>query len=97
MNEAQPNLFGVGPRFAGVTVEAQDVPRLTTQYQKVFDLMKDGNWRSLAFIAEQCHCSQTSASARLRDFRKDWAGGHTVERKRIVGGMFLYRLMLNLP
>lgn len=89
----QTSLFDLGPRFHGV--EAQDVPRLTTQYQKVFALMKDGNWRSLAVIADECECSQTSASARLRDFRKSWAGGHSVERKRVLGGMFLYKLVVN--
>ena len=55
--------------------------------------MSDGNWRSLRAIENETGYPQASVSARLRDFRKAKFGGHTVERKRIEGGLFVYRLI----
>ena len=79
--------------FGGETFNAsEDGVRLTGHLQKVFDLMKDGRWRTLNQIASAVGCTEPSASARIRDLRKKWAGGHIVGRRRIVNGLFEYRL-----
>ena len=70
----------------------KDCYRLTTQLGKTFDLMKDGRWRSLSQIARSVSGSEAGVSARLRDMRKDRFGAHTVERKRVKDGLWLYRL-----
>lgn len=80
--------------FGGKTFDASlDGPRLKNYLQKVYDLMSDGRWRRLRTIADEVGCSEASASARLRDLRKHWAGGHVVERMRIKEtGVWVYRL-----
>ena len=79
--------------FDGRTYEpAKDESRLTGHLQKVLALMSDGRWRTLDDIAGRVGCSEASASARLRDLRKPRFGSHTVERQRIEGGLFVYRL-----
>ena len=86
--------------FDGETYEPEfDFDRLKGQLQRVFALMQDGRWRSLGHIATACNCSESSASARLRDLRKDKFGGHQVERirSRENDGLFLYRLVIRVP
>lgn len=69
--------------FDGRTFNQEiDGKRLTDQFGKVFELMKDGIWRSLREIAEATGFPESSISARLRDFRKPKFGGHTVNRER---------------
>jgi hypothetical protein len=85
--------------FGGDTFDEKlDGERLRTQLGRVFDLMKDGRWRTLAAIAIQCQpASEASVSARLRDFRKKKFGNHAVEHKRdqSVEGLWWYRLIPN--
>lgn len=40
------------------------------------------------------HASEASISARLRDLRKPNFGGYTVERRRVEGGFYEYRVKL---
>jgi len=87
------NLFDPQPDFDGKTYEpAKDKKRLTTLLAKVFDLMKDKQWRTLAEIHQICGGSEASCSARLRDFRKPKFGGYTLETHRVKRGLFKYRL-----
>lgn len=82
--------------FDGRTFDpARDGPRLTRQHNRVFALMKDGAWRTLAVIAAACGDPEASISARLRDLRKERFGGHGVDRRRAGPGLFEYRLVLN--
>lgn len=79
-------------RFDGETVEAQDQARLAGQLGRVWALMQDGQWRTLGEIASACDCSEAAASARLRDLRKSRFGGYQVDRRRVAGGLFEYRV-----
>lgn len=82
-----------GVRFDGSTYDpAKDRDRLTGQLAKVYGLMKDGHWRTLAEITTAVGGSEAGVSARLRDLRKERFGKHTVERKRVDGGLWAYRL-----
>lgn len=79
--------------FDGRTfVPARDGERLTGLWRRVFDVMGDGQWHSLPELARRCQGSETSVSARLRDFRKSRWGGHTVERRHIGAGVWEYRM-----
>lgn len=71
---------------------AQDHARLSTQLRRVTTLMLDGNWHTLAWLAAHADGSEASVSARLRDLRKPRFGGWQVERRRVEGGLFAYRL-----
>jgi len=84
------------PEFGGDTYDrTRDRTRLSAQYQRVFDLMRDGQARTLEQIERTTGDSSASVSARLRDMRKPAFGGHTVERKHLGAGLFAYRLVLN--
>jgi len=77
-----------------------DLIRLTGQNKRVFHCMKDGVWRTLSEIEKVLGVghSQAGISARLRDFRKEKFGGHTVERRRrgnAAKGLHEYRLIIN--
>lgn len=79
--------------FGGVTYNAaKDGPRLSRQLKAVLALMSDGNWRTLAEIAQAVNASEASCSARLRDLRKPQFGSYTVDRHRVGGGLYRYRL-----
>lgn len=81
--------------FGGDTYNPEkDGQRLATQLYQVKKLMADGQWRSLFDISHAVNAPESSVSARLRDLRKTKFGGHTVERKRIHGGTYLYRVIL---
>ena len=86
--------------FDGATYDkGYDGTRLNRQLQIVFDVMKDGEWRTPGLIELLTHVNWASANARLRDFRKVRFGGYTVERRRVPGaearGLFEYRLLVN--
>lgn len=86
------------PEFDGQTYSRpQDHARLGRQLLSVFNLMKDGQPRMLAQIAQHVGGSEASVSARLRDLRKSKFGGYDVERKRIAGGLWSYALKLQNP
>ena len=75
----QPSLH-----FDGETYDPpKDHARLTKQLDRVFALMRDGRYRTLAELAECVGAPEGSVSARLRDLRKQKFGGWVVDRKRI--------------
>ena len=97
----QPFLFDIPiadppVHFDGATYDpALDKERLQTQLGKVYRLMCDGEWRTLAEIAAVAGGSEAGCSARLRDLRKDRMGSYHVERRRRgegKRGLFEYRM-----
>lgn len=82
-------------RFDGETYEPPlDAERLTTLMERVAAVMRDGDWHTLRELAVRTGGTEASVSARLRDLRKPRFGGGTVERRRVEGGLFTYRLVL---
>lgn len=80
-------------RFGGTTFDPdQDSERLSRQFLRVRALMLDGEWRSLYTIADATGDPVQSISARLRDLRKAKFGGYNVERRRVAGGLWEYRV-----
>lgn len=73
----------------------RDHARLKGTLAKVFDLMSDGQWRTLEVIGLPLNVGDASISARLRDLRKAKYGSHTVERRHVRDGLFEYRLIVN--
>ena len=79
--------------FDGSTYDvAADHTRLRGQLWRVFQLMSDGKFRTLAEIAEEAQGSEAACSARLRDLRKAKYGSREIERKRVAGGLWQYRM-----
>ena len=73
-------------------VPPEDTERLVSQRAAVRDLMRDGQWRTIAEVAEICGCSEPGASARLRDLRKHPLRLR-VERRRKGPGLYEYRAL----
>lgn len=79
--------------FDGHTYDAdRDHDRLRAQLNRVKSAMSDGEWHTLAFLSGYLGDPEASISARLRDLRKPKFGGHTIERRYVVRGLFEYRL-----
>jgi hypothetical protein len=79
--------------FDGETYEAPaDYARLKGQLWRVFQLMSDGRWRTLDEISFVVGGSEASVSARLRDLRKEKYGAREIQRERVTGGLFRYRM-----
>ncbi len=82
--------------FDGKTfVDAIDAKRLMRQFDRVRNVLADGDWLTLGEIRERCRAicralgieandSEAAISARLRDLRKDKFGGtqDSVESRR---------------
>jgi hypothetical protein len=91
--------------FDGETFDpSKDGPRLTNQLMRVLAVMQDGNWHTLASIAEQIsyppydRASEAGVSARLRDLRKIRFGGYHIDRRRVKeAGLYEYRLIKPEP
>lgn len=60
-----------------------DSARLSSQLERVKQLMSDREWRTLPQIQSIVGGSEAGISARLRDLRKSKFGGLVVNRKRI--------------
>ena len=75
-----------------------DSVRLGKQALAVFELMRDGKWRTLREITSAIGGgSEAGVSARLRDFRKEKFGAFVVDRRRRgegENGLFEYQLRL---
>lgn len=82
------------PHFDGATYDPdQDQERLSSQLERVKKLMLDGRWRRIGEIRDEIGGSEAGISARLRDLRKPRFGGYQVERRRVIGGIFEYRVL----
>ena len=81
-------------RFSGVTYDPElDQYRLGTQLNDVWQHIRDGRWHYPEEMEDALGYRWASISARLRDFRKARFGAHNIERKRIRGGSWKYRLV----
>lgn len=80
---AGPGLFDDMPLHDGETFSARfDLARLNEQTRRVYAVMRDGAWRTLAEIRAATGDPEASVSARLRDLRKVRFGGFNIERRR---------------
>lgn len=71
-----------------------DGPSRAKQLADVWSFMFDGRLHTLREIAKATKHPEASVSARLRDFRKERHGRHTVERYRATPSkIYLYRLV----
>jgi hypothetical protein len=79
---------------APAPLERADHVRLGRQRAAVFAFMADGEWHTLREIAEATGHPEASVSARLRDFRRERHGGHSVLRRRVPDGNGLHAYQL---
>lgn len=84
-----------GDRGGATYDRERDYARLNQQAYDVWLAMRDGKWRTLRQIAHITGHPEASISARLRDFRKPEFGRHEVDRERILGGLYRYKVTPN--
>lgn len=85
-------------RFSGADYQPdRDYARLEGQAQRVFDLMRDRQWRTLEQIVEVTGDPHASVSAQLRHLRKPCNGGHNVTKRYVGSGLYEYQLIPNVP
>jgi hypothetical protein len=90
----RPPTVHFGDCFDGVTFKPErDGKRLQSQLSAVFELMRDGKWRTLSQISASIGAPAQSVSARLRDLRKTKFLGAVVERRFVSNGLFEYRIV----
>jgi hypothetical protein len=83
-------------RRDGNTITAEDLKPLNAQAQRVWDVLKFGQWYTLADIAGKTGDPEGSVSARIRDLRKPKFGGHVVDKRQTpTGRQWEYRLTPN--
>jgi len=81
-------------RFDGADYQPErDDVRLAGQLLRIFDVMRDGRWRTLKSIANITRDSETSISAQLRHLRKKKFGAHTVNRRHLGSGLYEYQVI----
>lgn len=76
-------------------IPERDDARLTKQSDKIFNLMRDGVYRTLEQISQLTKEPQASVSAQLRHLRKPKFGSHTINKQYLGDGIFLYQLIVN--
>lgn len=99
-NQPQHELDSHRPfQFAGAGYNARlDQERLSGQTLRIYDLMKDGVYRTLEEIKSATGFPEASISAQLRHLRKERFGFHTINRKRAgndICGLWEYQLIPN--
>ncbi len=88
--------FTMQVRFNGADYDHErDVVRLGGQLERIYNLMKDGQFRTLDEISQFTGDPPASISAQLRHLRKKRFGEHKVEREYIRDGLYKYKLILN--
>jgi len=97
IEEAKETVGVTHVSFDGASVLGIDTPRLAGQLARVYELMRDQKYRTLEEIASLTGCLETSAGARLRDFRKRRFGSHAVTSRPVANspGVYEYRLIVN--
>jgi len=83
-------------RFNGADYKhKRDSARLTNQHNDIFNLMADGEFRTLSQIAALTGHHESSISAQLRHMRKERFGSHEVNRRHVLNGLYEYQLIVN--
>jgi len=85
--------------FDGVATydHERDFERLNEQLWRVYTVLRDHNWHTLAEIRKITGDPTPSISARLRDLRKQKFGRHTIARRHVDRGLWEYRLAPDEP
>lgn len=84
---------GAAVTFDGPDLTRADHARLGEQLERVRAVMEGGAWWTPEELERATGYRWASISARIRDIRKPKFFGRAVERRRVGGGQFAYRLV----
>lgn len=81
-------------RFNGSDyVPARDDERLGNQLERVFEVLRHGEWMTLEELAMRAKAPAASASAQMRHLKKPRFGCWLIEKDYVVDGIYYYRLV----
>lgn len=78
-----------------VAIQHKSVSAFNQQARRVWNQTAGRGWFTLDQIAAETYDPVQSVSARLRDFRKEKFGSHSVERRRVDLNQYEYRVVPN--
>ena len=85
-------------RFDGSDYDhLRDAARLHGQLGRIWEVIKNGCWHTLADLATKTGAPEASVSAQLRHLRKPRFGSHTIKKQRCPSGQYEYRLVVGAP
>ena len=85
-------------RFDGSDYDhLRDAARLHGQLGRIWEVIKNGCWHTLADLAQKTGDPEASISAQLRHLRKPRFGCHTIEKRRCLNSRYEYRLVVGAP
>lgn len=97
-----PEQYLESGKFAGADYdEARDEVRLRGQIKRVFEVMRDGKFRTLDELHREIkarfdkHDPHPSLSAQLRHLKKKQWGAHDLVKEYMGNGLYKYRLVVN--
>jgi len=64
-----------------------------TQIERVRDVLRDGEWKTLEEVSSITGDTTPSISARLRDLRKPRFGNHLIIKRKVNDNLFEYRMV----
>lgn len=76
-----------------VAIQHKSFDAFNAQARRVWNATVNRSWITLDQVSRVTGDPVQSVSARLRDFRKEKFGQHTVERRQIDKGLFEYRVI----
>lgn len=76
-------------------VPSRDFKRLSKVAKRVFDVVKDGQWRGYDEIGQLAGLRPAYVSAHLRNFRKVPFGAHTLNKRHVKNGYYQFQLLVN--
>ena len=81
------------PNFKGVAYRnAEDGERLADQFERVWEIMRDGRSHTIAEVAERTGDPAHSVARQIRYIRGAARGSHVVEREHLGRGLHAYRV-----
>ena len=81
------------PDFGGAAyVGEEDRERLTDQFERVWEIMRDGRPHTIPEIAERTGVPAQSVARQIRYIRGPARGSHVVEREHLGRGLYAYRV-----
>jgi hypothetical protein len=82
------------PCFDGSDYQPErDDIRLGEQLARIWAIVKDSEWRTLQEIADATGDPPASVSAQLRHLKKVRFGKHTLNKRHIANGLYVYQII----
>lgn len=82
------------PEFKGDDyVPSRDEPRLLKQFDRVWNVMRDGTWHTIAAVSQVTGDPPQSVARQIRYIRSPKRGGYSVERRHDGGGLYSFRVV----